>query len=222
MGIHGHRKSEAPETRGRTIRSARFYDLGTSLVGMGPDGPLRKKMLELADLRPGEKVLDAGCGTGAFAIAAKKAVGTTGEVHGIDAAPEMVEFAAKKARKAGVDASFKVGLIEHLDFEDGYFDAVTNSLVLHHLPEDVKRAGLSEIHRVLKPGGRFVALDFSAPEGRLGHALAVLSLHGKMMKTDIGHLTPKLEEAGFADVETGPVLYHVMKSLKAFKPGSGA
>lgn len=221
MEVCGQVKNEAPRTRGRTIRLALLYDFSTSLVGMGPEGPLRRTMLELSDLKPGEKVLDAGCGTGAFAIAAKNAVGARGEVHGIDASLGMVEFAVRKADRAGVEATFKQSLIEKIDYGDSSFDVVTNTFVLHHLPGEVKREALREIHRVLKPGGRFVALDFSVPASRAGRALAFLSFHGEVMKTDIGRLSPMLEAAGFACVETGPVIYHVMKSLTAFKAGPG-
>jgi SAM-dependent methyltransferase len=67
----------------------------------------REKVLRLARLQPGEAVLDVGCGTGTLAIAAKRQVGPTGTVYGIDASPEMLARAEKKARKAGVEVVLK-------------------------------------------------------------------------------------------------------------------
>jgi SAM-dependent methyltransferase len=75
-----------------------------------------------------------GCGTGTLAIAAKRQVGTMGTVYGVDASPEMIARAGKKASKAGVEIVLKNGLAEALPFPDGHFDAVLSTVMLHHLP----------------------------------------------------------------------------------------
>jgi demethylmenaquinone methyltransferase/2-methoxy-6-polyprenyl-1,4-benzoquinol methylase/phosphoethanolamine N-methyltransferase len=150
---------------------------------------------------PGDKVLDVGCGTGSLAIAAKGKAGAAGEVHGIDAAPEMIEVARQKIGKKGVDVGFQVGLIEDIPFPDGQFDVVLNSFVLHHLPHDLKRRGFAEIHRVLKPGGRFLAADFGpGRDSLIGHVVTALAGHG-MMHKDAAELTAMMEDAGFTEVE---------------------
>ena len=151
-----HTTADAPKTAGRVIHWARWYDLFGRLISFGRDKAIREKLIELAAPAPGEKVLDVGCGTGTLALALKSRVGT-GEVHGIDASPEMIEVAREKVAKAGSDIDFQVALIEAIPFPDASFDLVTSSLMLHHLPDDLKRTGLDEIRRVLKPGGRFVA-----------------------------------------------------------------
>jgi ubiquinone/menaquinone biosynthesis C-methylase UbiE len=103
---------------------------------------------------------------------------------GIDPAPEMVELARRNAVRAGVRARFDVGVIEALPYPDDHFDVVLSSLVLHHLPDELKRRGLAEIRRVLKPGGRVVAVDFAAtPSDGIGHLLSVLQLR-------TGRITP--------------------------------
>src|SRR3989337_789573 len=96
----------APETKGRVIHWARWYDLGSKLMSFGRDKAIRAKALELAAIQPGEKVLDVGCGTGTLAIAASEAAGAAGEVHGIDPSPEMIEVAEKKAASAHRDVRF--------------------------------------------------------------------------------------------------------------------
>jgi SAM-dependent methyltransferase len=65
-----------------------------------------------------------GCGTGSLAIAAKRSAGLFGSVYGIDASPEMIARARKKARKAGVDVTFTNGVVDGLPFPDEHFDAV--------------------------------------------------------------------------------------------------
>jgi ubiquinone/menaquinone biosynthesis C-methylase UbiE len=107
-----HRKElshAAPETEGITIRWAALYDPVVALLSRlsGRKRGLEKATLELAGLAAGEKVLDVGCGTGTLALAVQGQVGPEGEVHGIDAAPEMVAVARRKAVKAGVDLDFR-------------------------------------------------------------------------------------------------------------------
>jgi SAM-dependent methyltransferase len=105
------------------------------------------------------------------------AAGTAGETCGIDPAPEMVELARRKAAQAGVRVRFEVGVIEVLPYLPDHFDVVLSSLMLHHLPDELKRRGLAEIHRVLKPAGRLVAVDFGAtPQEGIGHLFCVLRL----------------------------------------------
>src|SRR5437879_13713515 len=105
---------------------------------LGREGAFREKVLRLARLQPGEAVLDVGCGTGTLAIAAKRQVGPTGTVYGVDASPEMLARAGKKARKAGVEIFFKNGLVEALPFPDAHFAAVLSTVMLHQLPRRLR------------------------------------------------------------------------------------
>ena len=168
---HQRPATPAPPTEGKTIRWARLYDVGTTLLSFGQLAALHRRIVELAGIRPGERILDVGCGPGRLAIVASGAAGPGGEACGIDPAPEMVELARRKAAQANVRAGFEVGVIEALPCRAGHFDVVLSSLMLHHLPDEVKRRGLAEIHRVLKPGGRVVAVDFGATP-RMGSAIS--------------------------------------------------
>lgn len=115
----------------------------------------------------------------------------------------MIELARRKAAKAGSNVDFQVGLIEDIPFPDETFDLVTSSLVLHHLPADLKRVGIAEVRRVLKPGGRFLVMDFAREShSPLGHLFSVLG-HGRgpAMAEGLGDL---LIAAGFARTEVVP------------------
>src|SRR5215475_10650021 len=102
------------DTEGRLIHWARLYDLGTTLLSFGRISALHRKIVELAEITPGERVLDVGCGPGRLAIVAAIAAGPAGEVCGIDPAPEMVELAGRNAAWAGVKVRFEIGAIEAL------------------------------------------------------------------------------------------------------------
>jgi ubiquinone/menaquinone biosynthesis C-methylase UbiE len=153
-------RAHAGRTTGRVLHSSRYYDILAWLMTLGREPAFRKKIIELARLELGESVLDVGCGTGTLAILAKRSVGPTGLVHGIDASPEMIAAAERKARKAGVDVVFRTAIVEALPFSDGMFDAVLSTLMLHHLPRGARQEGAREMRRVLKSGGRVVVVDF--------------------------------------------------------------
>src|SRR3990170_3222910 len=123
-------QGEAPQTAGKLIRWARYYDAVSWLLSFGQIGRIRRLTIDAAEPAPGEKLLDVGCGTGTLAIALKERVGPTGEVHGIDASPEMIEVARRKAASRQADVDFRVGLIEEIAFPDGYFDMGASNMML--------------------------------------------------------------------------------------------
>lgn len=222
---HGphHARVEAPQTEGRLIREARFYDLRVWLMFLGQIGKLRALSLDLAELRPGERVLDVGCGTGDLVLAAARRIGPTGAVFGIDAAPEMIDVARGKARRRRSPAQFQVGTVERLAFPDASLDVALSSLMMHHLPGDLRRHALAEITRALRPGGRLIVVDLD-PMGRLPrpwepgwlvtrrHKLNKAHAHshshaGAQVKPAGTALGELLREAGFESVESGPTRY---------------
>jgi ubiquinone/menaquinone biosynthesis C-methylase UbiE len=208
-----HKTADAPKTAGHVLHSARWYDLFSRVILFGRDKAVREKLIELAAPAPGEKVLDVGCGTGTLAIAIKPQVGA-GAVHGIDASPEMIQVAKEKSAKDGSDIDFRVALIEATPFPDASFDLVTSSLMLHHLPDELKAKGFLEIRRVLKPGGRFMAMDFAAHSpSLLGHLLSIFGhSRGENM---VDKLTPMLKDAGFSDVEGIPTRHKNFAFIRA-------
>ncbi len=179
---------------------AHYYDAVVALMTLGREKTLRQVTLDLVQLRPGDKILEIGCGTGTLTLGAKARVGASGEATGLDIAPEMVEAASRKATRKGVDASFQVGSIAKIPYPDSHFDAVMCSFMIFHMPDDVRREGFAEVHRVLKPGGHLSILDFGLPDKpRLRR---FVQMHfGHMMQHDVRDLIPILEENSFSNVE---------------------
>lgn len=151
-----------PETRGSTLDwLAPYYDGVCRVAGINQ--AFRAKTIMCAKLRRGEKVLDVGCGTGILTRLAADAVGPEGEALGIDAAPDMIRLARISGHEARSTAKFDLAAIENLPAAADTIDVALLSLVIHCLPSDLKRIGLKETRRVLKPGGRLVVVDLGHP-----------------------------------------------------------
>jgi ubiquinone/menaquinone biosynthesis C-methylase UbiE len=177
MFHHSHSVEQPAQTQGHLVRGASHYDLGANLITFGQAWRLRKLTADLALIEPGDSVLDVGCGTGEVTIQDKIRAGQEGHAYGIDPAPEMIALARSKAERKGMEIDFRVGVIESLPFPDASVDVVTSSLMMHHLPDDLKVRGLAEIYRVLKPGGRVLIFDFVRPGSFIDHLLFVLTMH---------------------------------------------
>jgi ubiquinone/menaquinone biosynthesis C-methylase UbiE len=180
--------------------TARFYDLMAWVVMLGREQAFREKVLELALPKTGESVLDVGCGTGTLAIAAKRRVGPTGTVYGIDASPEMIARADRKAKKADMEVVFKNGVVEALPFPDAHFDVVLSTLMLHHLPRKAREECAREMRRVLKPGGRVLTVDFGAAQKKRSFLAHFHHRHGHV---DLRDMIEVLSGAGFNVVKSG-------------------
>lgn len=126
---------------------------GEANLGLGCGNPLA-----MADLKPGEVVLDLGSGAGFDAFLAAKRVGETGKVIGTDMTPEMVRKAWANAETLNIsNVDFRVGKIEKLPVPDSSVDVVISNCVINLSPD--KSAVFGEIYRSLKPGGRIIISD---------------------------------------------------------------
>ncbi len=142
-------------------------DTGTKLVDYeGVSGVIPESNLglgcgiptEYANFRPGETVLDLGSGAGIDVFLAAQDVGPSGHVIGIDMTSEMIRRARENAAKHGIEnVEFRRGDIEAMPVDDTSVDVVISNCVINLAPD--KRAVYSEMHRVLRPGGRFVVSD---------------------------------------------------------------
>ena len=119
----------------------------------GRERPFREKLLALARLVSGESALDVGCGTGTLAISASRVVGAAGRVYGIDASPEMIVRAERKATKAGAEVVFQKSLAQALPFRDAQFDAVLDGDAAPPAAKVREQAAAADAESA-KPGGR--------------------------------------------------------------------
>lgn len=148
----------APEgVRSMFDRIAPVYDLMNRLMTVGLDRRWRRLAAQ-AVVRPGDRVLDACCGTGDLALAAERA---GGRVTGLDFAPRMLERARRKSRTI----TWVEGDLLALPFADGSFEAATVGFGVRNVPE--LERGLGELARVLAPGGRLAILEITTPRGAL-------------------------------------------------------
>lgn len=207
------------ETRGMVMNwQAPFYDAGCTLIGLGRR--FRHETLDHAELRAGEQVLDVGCGTGVLTRLAAQAVGPAGAAVGIDPAPRMIVVARRHAARVPSRPEFRVGVIERLPFADQSFDVVLSSLMLHHLPPELKVQGLGEVYRVLRPGGRLLAVDLDRPENPLWWLVFWPGRWLPMLAENLrGKIPAYLRAAGFDPVRTAGRWAGLFTFWTATKPG---
>ena len=188
---------------GAVLHSAVFYDVTVWFATFGRERAFREKILSLVSPQAGETVVDIGCGTGTLAVLAKRAVGPTGQVCGIDASPAMIARARSKAQKAGVDLRFQNAAAQALPFPDASFDVALSTLMLHHLGRNARRQLACEMRRVIKPGGRVLVVDFARSTRQRRRLLA--HFHHGHGHVDLQEIVGLLRAADFDNVESGAV-----------------
>ena len=205
-----HSRRSEPGSQGQTIRWAALYDLLVPALTFGRERILREATLERAGVSPGERVLDVGCGTGTLALAAKRRVGANGRVHGVDLAAAMVARAKQKAAREGLELTFEVAPAQDLPFPDGAFDVVLCTLVVHHLPDDVRKQAVAAMRRVLRPGGRLLVVDFAQQQGLLSALNPMSLIHGRDDMHTADEAAALMTDAGFTGVVTGKLGFGVL------------
>jgi ubiquinone/menaquinone biosynthesis C-methylase UbiE len=173
-----------------------LYDPLTRLLGVET---ARQGLIDQAALKPYQRVLDVGCGTGALAIAIKRAVPSV-DVVAVDPDPRALARAQEKAALAGIAIQYDQGFAEALDYQDGSFDRVFSSMMFHHLAAETRPQALREFLRVLTPDGRLELLDFEGPEA--GHGLIGRLMHSRQQLRDNSEcrIVELLSDAGFGAV----------------------
>lgn len=164
----------------------------TKLVG---GRRLQQELLTQADLQPGHVVLDAGCGTGTLAVSIKQTHPGV-DVTALDPDPRALAQVDRKAGRAGVAVRVERGHADALPYYDGTFDRVFSSMVFHHLERKARSMMLSEVRRVLKPGGRLEFVDFAGGT----HKFLAQMLHGRRYREAADErLIRRMYKAGLVD-----------------------
>jgi len=196
------------------------YDSYMRIMTLGQERTLRETTVSFADVKPGDCVLEVGCGTGTLTLAAKRRTGSSGKVFGIDIIPGMIKRSQRKAAQAGEDAVFQLGSIDDIPFPTNLFDVVMCSFMIFHMSEGMRRKGIEEVYRVLKPQGRLLVLDLALPTQRLPRSIAQMLLGG-MLQHDLRELLPLMNASGFSDVKITPVNFRILGlSILAFVRGT--
>ncbi|MGD1072570.1 MAG: arsenite methyltransferase [Bryobacteraceae bacterium] len=174
----------------------------------------------LAELNPGETVLDLGSGGGIDVLLSARRVGPAGKAYGLDMTDEMLALARENQRKAGVqNVEFLKGEIEHIPLPDNSVDVVISNCVIN-LSGD-KDQVLREAFRVLKPGGRFAVSDVvtrgAVPDVvRQNMLLWVGCIAGAL---EDRQYAAKLAQAGFEGIEIEPTRVYAIEDARAFLSG---
>jgi ubiquinone/menaquinone biosynthesis C-methylase UbiE len=179
----------------------RLLPLYDPLLKWGMNEELFKRnLIEQAQIQPGMRVLDLGCGTGTLTILIKQ-LHPEADVVGVDGDKQILDIAREKARQAGVQITWDYSLAYDLQYVAASWDRVLSSLVVHHLSADNKRRAFQEVLRVLRPGGEFHIVDFGKPHTIPMHLVAGVMRHLEQTKDNFdGKLPIMLEAAGFTQV----------------------
>ena len=176
----------------------------------------------LAELKPGETVLDLGSGGGIDVLLSARRVGPTGKAYGLDMTDDMLAIARENQRKAGVEnVEFLKGEIEKIPLPDCSVDVIISNCVIN-LSADKDRV-LREAFRVLKPGGRFAVSDVVVrgevpDEVRKSMLLWVGCIAGALREDDY---TSKLAAAGFESIDIEPTRVYNIEDARAFLSTEG-
>ena len=205
--------------------TSNLYD--ETQAGQVPDAAMRASLgcgnpTALAELKPGETVLDLGSGGGIDVLLSARRVGPTGKAYGLDMTDEMLALAAENQRKSGLDnVEFLKGEIEHIPLPENSVDVIISNCVIN-LSGDKDRV-IREAFRVLKPGGRFAVSDVvvrgEVPDDiRKSMELWVGCVAGALSDYDY---VAKLARAGFEDITIEPTREYSIEDARAFLAGEG-
>jgi ubiquinone/menaquinone biosynthesis C-methylase UbiE len=173
-----------------------FYDPFVKLLGTES---AHRRLVDQAQLQPGQRILEIGCGTGNLTILVKTLYPTV-EVVGLDPDPKALARARRKAERQGVSIQLDRGFSNELQYPDRSYDRVLSAFMFHHLNRDEKKQSLHEIWRVLTPGGSLHLLDFGGGHDGSDGLIARLLHRSERVRENSGDtILTLMQEAGFVD-----------------------
>jgi ubiquinone/menaquinone biosynthesis C-methylase UbiE len=213
------RSSRSSSTRGHALGAPGLYDAFVDVFFLGRRRATFESLVRVAGVQPRQRVLDVGCGTGYFARLLANTVGPGGLVVGVDASPEMIEYANRQHRRPG-NCQFQIGAAEALSFPPEHFDVVVSSLFMHHLPADLRPTAIAEMRRVLRPGGVLLIAEAQVPRARGWRLLARLHGYDRMARA-VPDLERLIAGTNFEQISSGqapPWLRYVQAVRGAERP----
>ena len=161
----------------------------------------RQELISQGNIQPDHHMLDIGCGTGSFVVLLKRQF-PAAHVIGLDPDPKALRRSQDKLARAGVAVQLDRGFSDELPYEKQSFDRVFSSFMFHHLDGQQRKETLREVLRVLKPGGSFHLLDFTADEhGSHGFLNRFIHTHAQMKDNTDQRLLQLMSSAGFKNPE---------------------
>jgi ubiquinone/menaquinone biosynthesis C-methylase UbiE len=201
------------QTSGKLVGHGR-YELFAAVFFGGRRRRVFTQLAAASGARPGDRVLDVGCGSGYFTRVMAQAVAPGGTAQGIEPSGEAIAQAKSLTHLA--NCTFSEGVAEALDAPDSSYDVVVSSLTIHHLPEALRPQAIGEIFRVLRPGGSVLIADSRPPATRIGRRL--MRRHSPAMAHNPVDLIEKMvRDAGFEQLRSGD-LRPWMHYVQALKP----
>lgn len=155
-----------------------------------------RQLVDQAQLQPGHRVLEIGCGTGSLTLQVK-ALHPVVAIIGLDPDPKALRRAQRKAERQGVVLQLDRGFSDELPYADGSYDRVLSAFMFHHLSHDEKKQTLHEIRRVLRPGGSLHVLDISG--AHKGFIARLLHRSDRLRENSVRTILSLMRDAGFAD-----------------------
>jgi len=175
-----------------------FYDPLVKLLGADA---ARRTLLKQVDLRPGNRALDIGCGTGTLVVLIKR-VHPEVSVVGLDPDPKALARAKKKAAQAGASIQFDQGFSDELPYADASFNRVFSSFMFHHIDANQRQKTLQEVFRILLPGGSLHLLDFeSSGEETEGVLARWLHSSHRLKENSESRILQVMKNAGLANAK---------------------
>ena len=191
----------------------RFLPLYDPVVKLLGANRAREELIQQADLRPEQHILDLGCGTGTFVVHLKKNYPSL-TVVGADPDAKALKRAQKKISRAGVSVQLDEAFADELPYRDKSFDRVVSSFMFHHLERPDREQTLREVLRVLKPGGSFHLLDFAA-HGSHGLFDRLVDSHAELKENVDERILELMMRAGFlrpAKIKEGRMFFGLLRT----------
>jgi SAM-dependent methyltransferase len=189
-----------------------------------PEQAFRRQLLEQARLAPGIRVLDIGCGTGTLLVQACE-FEAAASPYGIDGDLSILQLASNKTARSRTDVRLVSGLAGRLPFASHRFDRAFSTLMLHHLTHSEKVAALSEIFRVLRPGGELHIADWGRPHTttmRLASVMLRCLERGDRSADNLsGRIRELCRDVGFADVRSTRLFRTMFGTLELIVAAKG-